>query len=98
MSAESARAVGLLEEQYEEPIVEELSLGEWTFWEHYEDLPSASYQKDKKNNPTSEQYLASLQKVAWFNNVVTFWQAWQSLPISKLENFFYDKEQERLPT
>jgi len=38
-----------------------------------------------------------MQKVAWFNDIVTFWQQWQTLPFSHLENYFYDKENARLP-
>lgn len=38
-----------------------------------------------------------MQKVAWFNDIATFWQLWRELPFSKLERFFYDKMNNQLP-
>ena len=38
-----------------------------------------------------------MQKVAWFNDLLTFSQQWKDLPFSDLSNYFFDKEQSRLP-
>ena len=41
--------------------------------------------------------MASMQKVAWFNDIATFWQLWNTLPISHLERYFYDRENKTVP-
>jgi hypothetical protein len=82
-----------VEEKFTEPILDELKLEEWVFWEHYDDLgPTGHLVKDKA------YYLASMVKVGWFKDIVTFWQVWNNLPVHNLENFFYDKETEKIPT
>jgi len=31
-----------------------------------------------------------MKKVAWFNDVVSFAEAWVNIPHKNIENFFYD--------
>lgn len=38
-----------------------------------------------------------MQKLAWFNDIVTFWQLWNELPIKNLERYFYDKPNNMIP-
>ena len=71
----------------------ELAIGvKWVFWEQYEEPPGV-----KKRQPTSEEYNKYMQKLGWFHDYVTFWQLWQGLPISKLEQYFFDKETNQVP-
>ena len=77
-------------------MTDDIKLDEWVFWEQYEELQQSGggqkqYQKDVAD------YLATIQKVAWFNDIISFWQIWNTLPVSKLELFFYDKKTENLP-
>jgi hypothetical protein len=61
-------------------------LREWTFWEIYENI-GGGFAGDKEKD---ELYLSNQKKVAWFNDVVSFWQVWNTLPLRDLKNFFYD--------
>ncbi len=67
----------------------EFGLGDnkWTIWEQYEQAPNQGY---KKGNVAATW--AAFQKVAWFTDIVTFWQLWQSQPFSNLEKYFFDKD------
>jgi Eukaryotic initiation factor 4E len=47
--------------------------------------------------PTSEDWRASMKKVGWFKDIITFWQIWSTIPISHLENYFYDQSEQMLP-
>lgn len=38
-----------------------------------------------------------MQKLGWFHDYITFWQLWQTLPITKLEQYFYDKGNNQVP-
>lgn len=38
-----------------------------------------------------------MQKLGWFHDYITFWQLWQTLPITKLEQYFYDKANNQVP-
>jgi len=40
---------------------------------------------------------ASMKKAAWFSDMITFWQIWNTLPIAHLERYFYDKEEAKVP-
>jgi hypothetical protein len=71
-------------------LAEELRLDEWTLWEHYE---SMAPQKDK-----DAQYLQGFKKIAWFNDVISYWQVWNNLPVSDLKNFFYSGPTNKIPT
>ena len=46
----------------------------WAIWEHYE----------------GGDFEDSMKKVAWFNDVVSFAEAWVNIPHRNIENFFYD--------
>jgi Eukaryotic initiation factor 4E len=82
----------IYEETYREPLAQELALAaKWVIWEQYESAPG-NYKKGG-----SENWMASMQKVAWFDDIVTFWQLWNSLPFSHLERYFFDKENARVP-
>jgi hypothetical protein len=89
----SGSVVDLDVEVYPEPALPEFALGQkWVFWEQYENAPSQQYSK-----PTKEDWRSSMQKVAWFHDILTFWQLWTNLPFSKLENFFFDKGSNQIP-
>lgn len=38
-----------------------------------------------------------MQKLGWFHDYITFWQLWQNLPITKLEQYFFDKSSNQVP-
>jgi Eukaryotic initiation factor 4E len=81
------------QEVYSEPISKELQLSDnWVFWEHYDPAPGAPYKK-----PTHAASWSQMHKLAWFNDIVTFWQLWSKLPFTKLENYFFDRENTRVP-
>jgi len=44
-----------------------------------------------------EDWEKSMKKIAWFNDIITFWQLWKTLDISKLEKFFFNKDLMNLP-
>ena len=74
-------------------MTKDLDIGtKWVFWEQYEDPP-----EDIKKDQTSKEFEINMQKLAWFHDYLTFWQLWQTLPISKLENYFYNKEIDKVP-
>eukprot|EP00347_Sterkiella_histriomuscorum_P023494 403334433 len=78
------------DEKFDEVLADELRLDEWTIWEHYE---SMIQQRDAK-----KQYLESFKKIAWFNDVISYWQVWNTLPLSNLKNFFYNGRDNTVPT
>ena len=78
------------DEKFDEVLADELRLDEWTIWEHYE---SMIQQRD-----TKKQYLESFKKIAWFNDVISYWQVWNTLPLSNLKNFFYNGRDNTVPT
>jgi len=82
-------------EVYEEPIAPELKLSqEWVIWESYDSAPGQHAGYKKTQNAAT---WANMQKVAWFGDIVTFWQLWNTLNFSKLENYFQDKERQTVP-
>jgi len=46
---------------------------QWTLWEFIEFAESRKQQK-------TDDYLKCCRKVAWFENAITFHQAWNSIP------------------
>ena len=64
---------------------DELKLKEWTFWEIYEAIGGV-----KNTQELDVQYLSNLKKVAWFNDIISFWQVWNTLSLKDLRNYFYD--------
>lgn len=80
------------EEHYPEPLTGELAIGiKWVFWEQYEEPPGSN------KKPTTEEFNKYMQKLGWFHDYITFWQLWQTLPITKLEQYFYDKANNQVP-
>jgi hypothetical protein len=77
------------QEEFAEPLVPELSLTrKWTVWEHYDAAPGI---------PVTNQTWTNWQKIAWFGDIITFWQLWHTMPFSKLEKYFYDKDTITVP-
>ncbi len=75
-------------------MTKELGLGRnWVLWEHYDNAPDAQYGGKK----TTTASWSNWQKIAWFNDIITFWQLWESMPFSKLEKYFYSHEQNSVP-
>ena len=71
----------LVEETFNEPVSSELKFrSEWTLWEHYE-CPES---------PLS--YADSMCKACWFNDMVSFAVAWNSIPHRNLQNIFYNEQ------
>lgn len=82
------------EEYYPEPLTGDLAIGiKWVIWEQYEEPPGLGSKKD----PTKEEFNKLMTKLGWFHDYITFWQLWQMLPITKLENYFYDKANNQMP-
>lgn len=81
---------------FKEPVLaaKELSLGSprWVFWEQYEGAPG-NFKKT-----SGDKWSELIQEVAWFDDIVSFWQLWQALPISNLQNYFFDRDQLKVPT
>lgn len=72
-------------ECFSNPAVPEFDLkGRWVFWEHFEDVSGGV--KDR-----TKGYMNTMQKVAWFNDLISFVNVWQNIPHSDVANYFYDK-------
>lgn len=67
----SGGVVDLEGEVYPEtPIDEGFELGrKWVLWEQYENPPNVYAQA----KPSEESWHASMQKLGWFKDIVTFW-------------------------
>ena len=66
-------------ETFDEPVAEELKFRQaWTLWEHYEALEGTM------------DYSDSMCKACWFNDLVSFSVAWNSIPHRQLSNIFYN--------
>ena len=71
-----------MEETFEEPVLEELRLkSSWTLWEHYES------QGDRRMD-----YASSMCKACWFNDLISFAVAWNTLPHRDLTNIFFNEQ------
>ena len=71
-----------MEETFEDPLIAETKFkSDWTLWEHYED-------------PRGEKidYTQSMCKACWFNDMISFATAWNTIPHSDLTNIFYNDE------
>lgn len=69
-------------EQFEELKFPELAFADnWTLWEQYETKDSANYQD-------------TMEKVACFNDPISFWKVWNTVPHSNPLNFihYFDEE------
>ena len=70
-----------MEETFSDPIIPEIKFkSDWTLWEHYES------QGDHMD------YGSSMCKACWFNDLVSFSTAWNTIPHSDLTNIFYNEE------
>ena len=78
---EPEEQIPLVEETYNEAVASELKFRcEWTLWEHYE-CPES---------PLS--YADGMCKACWFNDMVSFAIAWNSVPHRNLANIFYNEQ------
>jgi hypothetical protein len=55
----------------------------WTFWETYE----------PKVKSSSQDYGSCLKKIFSFNNIISFWQFWNTYPGSNFSEVFFNGEQ-----
>lgn len=70
-----------VEETFAETVCEEHKFRcEWTLWEHYEALEGAT------------DYSTSFCKTCWFNDLVSFSVAWNTIPHRQLSNIFYNDQ------
>jgi hypothetical protein len=56
----------------------------WTVWENIEYL-------DKKENNAAE-WESKIRRVAWFDDMINFHQAWNRIPHAKMQNVLYNTE------
>ncbi len=54
---------------------------EWSFWENYE-----------TKNREEKDYSKLTKELYTFNNIIAFWQFWNSYPGNDIKNIFYDGE------
>jgi hypothetical protein len=68
-----------MDETLDTPVLEELRFrNSWTLWEHYEPQEG---QMD---------YASTMCKACWFNDMVSFTMAWNTIPHRDLTNIFSD--------
>ena len=68
------------EERFNEALCEEFKFkNQWTLWEHYD-------------NASNDDYLSSMMKVCWFNDLMSFSISWNSIPHKNLNNLFYNHD------
>lgn len=61
------------QEVFLQPLAPEFLLGrKWVFWEHYDPAPGAYHKK----KTTAASWAAAGIKLAWFHDILTFWQLW----------------------
>ena len=71
-----------VEETFDTPVYPEIKFRcDWTLWEHYE---SQGHQQ--------LDYAQSMCKACWFNDMVSFSVAWNSIPHRDLSNIFYNSD------
>lgn len=71
-----------IEETFDDPIIPETKFNsDWTLWEHYEAADGASV-----------DYTQSMCKACWFNDLVSFSTAWNTIPHADLTNIFFNDE------
>ena len=84
-SGEEEKAEGTKqEERFAEALCEEFKFDrQWTLWEHYD-------------NTNIDDYLNSMMKVCWFNDLMSFSISWNSIPHKDLKNLFYNAENQKV--
>ena len=71
-----------MEETFADPVVPELKFRcDWTLWEHYE-----------AHGDAQMDYTSSMCKACWFNDLVSFSTAWNTIPHRELTNVFYNED------
>ena len=71
-----------MEETFEDPIIPEIKFrSDWTLWEHYENAGGEPI-----------DYQLSMCKACWFNDMISFATAWNTIPHSDLTNIFTNDE------
>ena len=85
------------EEKFSEVLSDELKVGEWTLWEHYDEIKSEVDNTQKTSKQDLSTYKSNSQKVAWFNDIISFWQVWQNLPFRDLKKFFINMPNQSAP-
>lgn len=70
-----------LEETFEEPCLEDLKFkNSWTLWEHYD------------HTMGDMDYASSMCKTCWFNDLISFSIAWNTIPHRDLTNIFFNDQ------
>ena len=77
-----------LEQSEEEIEMEKLTRldNKWVIWENWKSA------KPKGHDKGDGKYLLNMQSVAEFDNLISFWKVWNSLPHSDPGNFFVDPQ------
>jgi len=71
-----------LEETFDEPCLPDLKFkNSWTLWEHYE-----------STNRDEMDYASSMCKTCWFNDLISFSIAWNTIPHRDLTNIFFNDQ------
>ena len=71
-----------MEETFAEPVAPELKFAnDWTLWEHYE-----------AHGDAPMDYTSSMCKACWFNDMISFSTAWNTIPHRDLTNIFYNED------
>jgi len=61
----------------------------WTIWESI-DYINADKQRGK--HIEKDAWLKTMRKVAWFDNLISFHQAWKKIPHATVKNVLYDDD------
>merc|ERR1740139_1321864 len=78
-----------------EVIDSELCIGqEWHLWEQFEVFSTA---QSRVHHTNSGNYGNNMKKVACFNDLVSFAQAWKNMPHAHMAKLFYDHETGSVP-
>lgn len=62
----------------------------WTIWENIAPIEDSASSK----NMHEQDWDLKTKKVAWFDNLITFHKAWNSIQHADLSNIFYDPEKQ----
>lgn len=57
----------------------------WTIWENIEYV-----EKKQSKNVDQNEWERLMRRVAWFDNLITFHQAWSKIPHSQVCEVLYD--------
>jgi len=64
----------------------------WVIWENWRIIG-----RGKGGEKGESQYLANMQKIAEFDNLIDFWKIWNALPHADPANLFLDPAAEKQP-